>query len=56
MTPNGPLHIKRIAELYGVEKEARGQSPEARMALRQNNSKPILNDLEEWLRAQLPKI
>ena len=26
--------IKRIAQLYGVEKQARGQSPEARAALR----------------------
>jgi transposase len=48
--------IKRIAELYGVEKEARGQSPEARMALCQDNSKPIFDDLEDWLHAQLPKI
>jgi transposase len=27
-----------------------------RMALRQDNSKPIFNDLEDWLHAQLPKI
>jgi hypothetical protein len=26
------------------------------MALRQDNSKPIFNDLEDWLHAQLPKI
>lgn len=26
--------IKRIAQLYGVEKQARGQSPEARVVLR----------------------
>ena len=42
--------IKRIAQLYGVEKQARGQSPEARAALRQENAKPIFDDLEEWLR------
>ena len=48
--------IKRIAELYAVEKQARGQSPEARAALRQENAKPIFNNLEEWLHAQLPKI
>ena len=48
--------IKRIAQLYGVEKEVRGQSPEARIALRQANAKPIFDDLEEWLQAQLPKI
>ena len=48
--------IIRIAQLYGVEKEARGQSPEARVALRQAKAKPIFDDLEEWLHAQLPKI
>lgn len=48
--------IKRIAQLYGVEKEARGQSPEARAVLRQAKAKPIFDDLEEWLQAQLPKI
>lgn len=48
--------IKRIAQLYGVEKQARGQSPEARAALRQENAKPVFDDLEEWLRAQLFKI
>lgn len=48
--------IKRIAQLYGVEKEVRGQSPEARAALRQAKAKPIFDDLEESLQAQLPKI
>ncbi len=48
--------IKRIAELYAVEKEARGKPPEDRMALRQADAKPIFDDLEEWLHAQLPKI
>lgn len=48
--------IRRIAELYGVEKEARGQSPEARVALRQDKAKPMFDDLEDWLHAQLPKI
>ncbi len=48
--------IKRIAQLYGVEKRVRGQSPDVRVALRQANAKPIFDDLEEWLHAQLPKI
>ena len=48
--------IKRIAQLYGVEKEVRGQSPETRVALRYSKAKPIFDDLEEWLHAQLPKI
>ncbi|MGJ3260610.1 MAG: IS66 family transposase [Rhodospirillales bacterium] len=48
--------IGRIAALYGVEKEARGLSPEERMALRQEKAEPLFDDLEQWLEAQLPKI
>ncbi|NKB59820.1 MAG: IS66 family transposase [Alphaproteobacteria bacterium] len=45
--------IKRIATLYGVEKEVRGQSPDQRVKIRQRQSKPIFDDLESWLHAQL---
>jgi transposase len=48
--------IRRIAQLYAVEKEARGKSPEERVALRQELAKPLFDDLEAWLHAQLPKI
>ncbi len=48
--------IKRIARLYAVEKEARGQPPDKRRQIRQDKAKPILDDLEAWLHAQLPKI
>jgi transposase len=48
--------IKRIAQLYAVEKEARGQPPDIRHAIRQDKAKPILDDLDAWLHLQLPKI
>ena len=48
--------IRRIAELYAVEKEARGQSPEHRVALRHEHAKPVFDHLEDWLRGQLPNI
>jgi len=48
--------IKRIARLYAVEKEARGREPEERGRLRQTRAKPLFDDLEIWLHAQLPKI
>lgn len=48
--------IRRIAELYAVEKEARGQPPDARVRLRQTKAKPIFEDLEAWLGAQLTQI
>ena len=48
--------IKRIALLYRVEKEARGKCPEDRVLLRQEKAKPVFDDLEVWLNAQLPRI
>ena len=48
--------IRRIAELYAVEKEARGKPPSERVALRQSKAKPVFDGLEEWLHAQLPRI
>jgi hypothetical protein len=48
--------IKRIAGLYAVEKEGRGRSPDERVRLRQAHAKPIVDDLESWLQAQLPRI
>ena len=48
--------IKRIAKLYGTEKEARGHTPEERVQLRQKKAKPIFDELESWLHTQLPKL
>lgn len=48
--------IRRIAALYGIEKEVRGQSPEDRAANRHKKARPLLDDLEHWLGDQLPKI
>ncbi|MFN4050381.1 MAG: IS66 family transposase, partial [Acinetobacter pittii] len=48
--------IERIASLYAVEKEARYKPPGERVALRQHKAMPIFDDLEAWLRDQLPKI
>jgi transposase len=45
--------LKRIAELYAVETEIRGRSADERRALRHERSRPILDELEPWLRAKL---
>ena len=47
-----------MQELYIIEKEAREQelSFNQRKELRQEKSKPILAELENWLKAQLPEI
>lgn len=47
---------KRIAGLYAVEQQARGQPPEKRGQLRQAHARSILDALEARLEAQLPRI
>ncbi|WP_353055708.1 IS66 family transposase [Epibacterium ulvae] len=48
--------IHRIAELYAVEKDARGRTPDVRVALRQARAKPVFDDLEAWLTWVLAQI
>lgn len=43
------MGLKQIANLYRIEKENCGQNPEARLAARQERSKPIIDDFESWL-------
>jgi hypothetical protein len=48
--------LTRIAKLYAVENEIRGRNADKRRAIRQEKSRPILNELEPWLRAKLELI
>jgi len=48
--------IARIAGLYVVETAARGLPPDERVQLRQAEARPVLEDLEAWLAAQLPSL
>ncbi len=48
--------VKRIAQLYAIEKEIKGKSSEERAAMRQAHAKPIFDELALWLQAQLRKI
>jgi transposase len=45
--------LQRIALLYVVEKDIRGRGPDERRAVRQERSRPVLVELEPWLRAKL---
>jgi transposase len=45
--------LERIKALYAIEAEVRGQDPETRLAARQQRSRPLVEDLEPWLRAKL---
>ena len=51
-----PEAIRRIAQLYAVEKEARGSPPDRRVEIRQAKAAPIFDGLESWLHDQLPTI
>ena len=45
--------LSRIRKLYEIETDIRGQLPEQRKARRQHQSKPLLEDLHDWLRTTL---
>jgi transposase len=48
--------LRRIAALYAIEAEARGQPPELRRAVRQAKTRPLVEDLFAWLEAQLARL
>lgn len=45
--------LQRIAELYKIESEIRGRSPEERRTARQERSRPVIDTLQPWLRKKL---
>jgi transposase len=48
--------LRRIASLYAIEKEIRGQSPQHRHAVRQERSRPIVDELKVWIRDQRARL
>lgn len=48
--------VRRIDQLFAVERDIAGLSAEARLAARAARSAPILADLEPWLRHQLERL
>ena len=48
--------LKRIGELYAIESEFRGRSPDERQRTRDARSRPLLTSLHEWLKASLTKL
>jgi hypothetical protein len=48
--------LERIAQLYGIEKEIRGRSPDERQQIRLTQSRPLLDSLHNWLKASLSKL
>ena len=54
--PTASEALKRIAELYAIEKDIRGHSAEQRCLIRQQKSRPLAETFEHWLRAKLALI
>jgi transposase len=48
--------IERIAQLYAVESEIRGRSPDERKQVREARSRPLLAALHEWMQTTLTKV
>jgi transposase len=48
--------LERIAKLYLIEKTIRGQPADARRAVRQQRSKPLVLELKAWLEQQLARV
>jgi len=48
--------LARIAQLYAVEAEIRGQPAAVRHAARQAKSRPLIEAMHDWLNAQLSRI
>jgi hypothetical protein len=48
--------LRRIAELYAVEKPIRGQSAKVRHRIRQAESRPLIKAMKPWLEDQLRRV
>jgi transposase len=48
--------VRRIDELFAIERDINGLPPVQRLAVRRARSKPLIEDLERWLRAERRKL
>ena len=48
--------VRRIDELFAIERDINGKPPHARRTVRQERSKPIVADLEAYMREQLQRL
>ena len=48
--------LERIAELYRIEASIRGDPPDRRRSVRQENAAPLIDDLAAWLHSQFTQI
>ncbi len=55
-SPIADAILARIAALYAIEKEIRGQSAEIRQSVRSDRTRPLVAELEAFLRAQAARL
>jgi hypothetical protein len=48
--------VRRIDQLFEIEREIHGLNAEERLRVRQDRSAPLLTDLEAWLRAESARL
>ena len=48
--------LARIARLYEIEAEIRGQPSDIRQVVGQRRSRPLVDDLQRWLQEHLPRL
>ena len=48
--------VKRIDAIFDIEREIRGRSAEERLAVRQVQIAPLVNDLKDWMMAERAKL
>lgn len=48
--------LARIAKLYEIESDIRGQPPDVRRAVRQTRSRPLVEDLHVWIQDRVPRL
>lgn len=48
--------VRRIDQLFAIEREINGRPPDQRLAVRRDRSKPLVDDLERWLREERRKL
>ena len=48
--------LKRVAARYAIEAEIRGQPAEQRQRVRQDRSRPLVEELHDWLRIHIDRV
>jgi len=56
VSPVAAEALRRIGELYAIESEIRGRSPEERKQVRHARARPLLNSMREWFESVRAKL